>query len=236
MGSSSPKAYSGRVSLTSLLLGLTSLLLMVLGVVFSLVPVLGSVLSFSAPLCALAGLVTGGVAMSRAGGQTPGLAIAGVVLSAIGFLLSLVAALTCGLCNACMSTAVMDDYDTSDYDTSGGGWAQQPTSPSPTSPSAPTAPSAPTTNTPTDRAASGATPPPLPPGFGRPATAAIDACEKARSCCLAFTNDDPTLCDSSLSAASQQPDPARACRELAAGWTAGLVQLGEPIPDACAQR
>ncbi len=81
-----------------------------LGMLLAGVPIAGSVLSFASPLVALSGLITGGVAWSkgRSAGVAHGPAIVGCVLSAMVFLPSLVIALTCGLCNACYSAALLD--------------------------------------------------------------------------------------------------------------------------------
>ncbi len=81
-----------------------------LGMLLAGIPIAGSILSFASPLIALSGLITGGVAWSkgRSAGVAHGPAIVGCVLSAMVFLPSLVIALTCGLCNACYSAALLD--------------------------------------------------------------------------------------------------------------------------------
>ncbi|MEM7606711.1 MAG: hypothetical protein AAF411_15250 [Myxococcota bacterium] len=97
------------MALASLLLGIGAFVFMVLGFFTTMIPVVGSLFAFGAPILGLAGIVTGGVAMSRSKaetGESSGAAIAGLVTSIVGFLLSLVIALTCGLCNAAMTTSV----------------------------------------------------------------------------------------------------------------------------------
>lgn len=99
------------MNLGSLILGIVSLICMVAGIVFSFVPYVGAIVSFLGPVLGLAGIITGGVAMSRAkneSGETDGLAIAGLVISAVGFILSLLVALTCGMCNACASSSMQN--------------------------------------------------------------------------------------------------------------------------------
>lgn len=97
----------------ALVLGLIAFLFMVGGFFTTAIPVLGSVLSFGAPLLSLGGIVMAGIAMSRAkqAGQDSGAAIAGLVVNIITFILSLLVALTCGLCNACITTAAVQNPD-----------------------------------------------------------------------------------------------------------------------------
>ncbi len=86
----------------SIVLGVLALLMMFGGIVLTWLPGVGSVLSFGAPVVALAGAVLGGLAMSRSKqeGGTGGAGLAGLITSIVAFLLGLVFALTCGLCNA----------------------------------------------------------------------------------------------------------------------------------------
>ena len=93
----------------SVVLGVVSLLMMFGGIVLAWLPGVGSILSFGAPVVALIGAVLGGIAMSRAKqeGESGGAATAGLILSIISFVFGLVFALTCGLCNACFSAAVI---------------------------------------------------------------------------------------------------------------------------------
>src|SRR5687767_13598514 len=75
------------------------------GVVFTIFPVFGSALSFLAPLLAIAGTVMGGLSYSRAKreGMSTGAPLAGIIVNAIAFLPAVAVAMTCGLCNACIT-------------------------------------------------------------------------------------------------------------------------------------
>lgn len=213
------------MAIASLCLGGVAFLFMIFGMIFSMVPVAGAVLSMGAPVLALFGVVTGGLAISRAksSGDSSGMATAGLAVSIVAFLLSLVFALTCGLCNACVSTAMMDPANNN-----GGVFGQQfgSTCTGPNCPpsSTSTGPFQPVSNPPV---ASPPAPPPMPAAFG------AAACDTVRPCCMAFTHGDPTICDGVLAEARRQPNPAEACRELADGWASGLETLGEAVPEAC---
>lgn len=217
----------------SAILGMASMLFMVGGAVTTLVPVVGSLFSFGAPILALFGLVLGGVAMSRAQrqGEPSTFATIGLVLNAIGFLMGLVFAMTCGLCNACMSQA-QDDMQ-SQWNlgpTPGSAWSQGcPTppcgpgvAPSTTPPSAPTPPVAPIA--------------PAPPlvAPAAPVAPTVDSplCERARACCEAYF-DDPAPCQESLASAQAASDVDRACEELAAAYRGALTGIGRDLPDEC---
>ncbi len=94
----------------ALILGVLSLILMIGGFFTTTIPILGSILSFGSPICALAGMIMSGVAMSRAkqeGGDSA-LAIVGLVINILGFIGGLLVAITCGLCNACVSAGAMN--------------------------------------------------------------------------------------------------------------------------------
>jgi hypothetical protein len=90
----------------SIVLAALSLVSIGLGVLTTPVPVVGAIFSFGAPALALAGVVTGGIAMSRAKreNQPRDLAVAGVITNALFFVPALITALTCGVCNALCST------------------------------------------------------------------------------------------------------------------------------------
>ncbi len=90
------------MSVLSIVLAALSLLCIPLGVVLAPVPVVGAVFAFGAAALALAGIITGGLAMSRGkrAGQATGVAQAGVISSALAFVPALLTALTCGVCNA----------------------------------------------------------------------------------------------------------------------------------------
>ncbi|NOY89563.1 MAG: hypothetical protein GXP55_00040 [Deltaproteobacteria bacterium] len=94
----------------SVAVGALSFIMMVAGFLLSWVPVLGSLLSFGAPVVAIAGVVMGGVAMSRAKqmGQESGAAVAGLIVSIIAFFPALLFALTCGMCNACVTAGALN--------------------------------------------------------------------------------------------------------------------------------
>ncbi len=95
----------------SIILGAFAFICMIAGALLSLVPFLGTMLSFLAPVLALAGIILGGVALSRAkagAGESEGLAIGGLVTSIIAFIPSVLVALTCGLCNVCATGMYLD--------------------------------------------------------------------------------------------------------------------------------
>jgi len=96
--------------IASLVLGGVAFLFMIGGFFLTAVPIAGSILSFGAPLLSLTGIVLGGMSMSRAKqeGGSNGVALAGLILNIVAFLLSLAVALTCGLCNACLTSAEMN--------------------------------------------------------------------------------------------------------------------------------
>jgi hypothetical protein len=99
------------MGLGSIILGIFSFLLMICGVIFVFVPFLGTMLSFLSPILAIAGVILGGVAMSRAKqgmGESEGLATAGLVLNIIAFVPAMLVALTCGLCNTMCTGAFLN--------------------------------------------------------------------------------------------------------------------------------
>jgi hypothetical protein len=95
----------------AIVLGVFAFVCMAGGALLAWVPFLGTMLSFLAPVLALAGIILGGVAYSRAkagAGESEGLAIGGLVTSCIAFVPSVLVALTCGLCNTCATAAYLD--------------------------------------------------------------------------------------------------------------------------------
>ena len=193
------------MALASLILGLLSFVFMIAGLFTSMVPFVGSALSFGAPIVGLFGLVLGGVALSRANqmGDSTGLATAGMVVSGICFVLSPVFALTCGMCNACVSTAAMNDPN-SPFNPN-----YNPPNYTPPTYTPPSAQYPPPQYVPPQ--------PPVVPTSGPP-----DAtCESARACCLAFADDDQAFCGSALASADSE-----ACRHMMEGWAQGLRALG----------
>lgn len=102
------------MGLGSIILGIFSFLLMIAGVIFVWVPFLGTMLSFLSPILAIAGVILGGVAMSRAKqgmGESEGLATAGLVLNIIAFIPAMLVALTCGLCNTMCTGAFLNPQE-----------------------------------------------------------------------------------------------------------------------------
>jgi hypothetical protein len=102
------------MGLGSIILGIFSFLLMIAGMIFVFVPFLGTMLSFLSPILAIAGVILGGVAMSRAKqgmGENEGLATAGLVVNIIAFMPAMLVALTCGLCNTMCTGAFLTPPD-----------------------------------------------------------------------------------------------------------------------------
>lgn len=216
------------------------------GMLTSLVPYVGSVLSFGAPLLALFGIVLGGVGMSRAKqhGDSDTFATLGLTLNIIAFLFGLVFALTCGLCNACISQSAQQNARWNLGPTPGSAGTWPTTTPGTTPTPLGTTPLG-TTPTP-----SGFSPPPLvptpvlpdpngtTPNGTRPSvdpttpTADVPECRAAEACCRAFF-DDATPCDESLAAARASSDVADACSQMAREYRAGLTSLDREIPPEC---
>jgi len=94
----------------SIIVGIASFLFMFGGFLLSWVPYLGVVMSFGAPLLALAGIVVGGIGLSRAkrDGEPTGTATAGIIINSVSLIPAVLIALTCGMCNACMTAGVMN--------------------------------------------------------------------------------------------------------------------------------
>lgn len=94
------------MGLASIALAILAVLFTGLGFVFTPVPIAGTVFAFGAPVLAILGMVLGGLAMSRSKrqGSRSDSAQAGVILCAMAFLPALGVALTCGVCNAAVSS------------------------------------------------------------------------------------------------------------------------------------
>ena len=94
----------------SIVVGIAAFIFMLGGVVFTVVPILGTLMSFGAPVLALAGIVMGGLALSRAkrDGESTGTAMGGLVVNIVAFIPGVVVALTCGLCNAMCTAGMMN--------------------------------------------------------------------------------------------------------------------------------
>ena len=94
------------MGLLSIVLSALAVVCAGIGVLTTPIPTLGLIFAFGAPVVALAGILLGGSAMSRAKreGQTSETGKIGAILSAIAFVPSVLVALTCGVCNAFFTT------------------------------------------------------------------------------------------------------------------------------------
>lgn len=220
------------------------------GMLTSLVPYVGSVLSFGAPLLALFGIVLGGVGMSRAKqhGDSDTFATLGLTLNIIAFLFGLVFALTCGLCNACISQSAQQNarWNLGPTPGSAGTWPTTTpgtttplgTTPTPSGFSPPPLVPTPVLPDPNGTTPNGTTPNGTRPNGTRPSvdpttpTADVPECRAAEACCRAFF-DDATPCDESLAAARASSDVADACSQMAREYRAGLTSLDREIPPEC---
>ncbi|MDQ3034050.1 MAG: hypothetical protein M3Y87_16665, partial [Myxococcota bacterium] len=101
------------MGLGSILLGVFALVCMFGGFVLTFVPFLGTMLSFLAPVLSVAGIVLGGIAMSRAKemGENDGTAIAGLVVNIVAFIPAMLVAVTCGLCNTVCTGMMLTPHD-----------------------------------------------------------------------------------------------------------------------------
>jgi hypothetical protein len=99
-----------RMGILSILLSVVAFVCMGIGVLTAWLPVVGSIFAFGSPVLALFGMILGGSAMSQAKrmGEESGAGLVGVILNTLVFLPALLFAFTCGICNACVSTAVMN--------------------------------------------------------------------------------------------------------------------------------
>lgn len=97
----------------SVVIGIAAFLFMFGGFIFSPVPFLGGFLAFGAPVLALAGCVMGGIGLSRAkrDGLPTGAPMAGLIINIVAFIPAVVIALTCGLCNACITEQSVSPRD-----------------------------------------------------------------------------------------------------------------------------
>lgn len=98
----------------AVLLSFVAFVCMGLGLLLTVVPVWGAVFSFGAPALAMIGMILGGRAMSEANkaGQPSGFALASVIMNALAFLPAVVVAMTCGVCNACVSAGGLQQGST----------------------------------------------------------------------------------------------------------------------------
>jgi hypothetical protein len=162
------------MALVSILLAVLAFVCTLLGFVTTPIPVLGLVFSFGAAAIALGGAMLAGRAISKAkrANLPTDAARIGVVLNVIAFVPALLVALTCGVCNAVVSTGNLRTQRSFDVNISPGrvpgfgpdagpGAAplpeRAPDSPAPGSPPPEPQPPAP----------GGLPPPPLPAGPGK---------------------------------------------------------------------
>lgn len=119
------------MAVASLLLSFAAGGLTVLGLAMTLVPVWGAVVAFAAPVSALAGLITGGLALSQAGREqrSKDFPVVAVVFNILALLPALLVAMTCGVCNAVGSSGPVELHRTGSFrvhmgfpDDMDGGW------------------------------------------------------------------------------------------------------------------
>lgn len=98
----------------AVLLSFVAFVCMGVGLLLTVVPIWGAVFSFGAPALAMIGMIMGGRAMSEANkaGQPSGFALASVIMNALAFLPAMVVAMTCGVCNACVSAGGLQQGST----------------------------------------------------------------------------------------------------------------------------
>ncbi|MBN1653959.1 MAG: hypothetical protein JXA30_09300 [Deltaproteobacteria bacterium] len=98
------------MGIASILLFAAAVLFMGIGVVTAWLPLVGFIFAFGSPTLALIGVILGGSAISQAKrvGRDSGTGLAGVILNTLAFFPALLVAFTCGVCNACVSSAVIN--------------------------------------------------------------------------------------------------------------------------------
>ena len=103
------------MGIASIALGVLALIFTFAGFLLTPIPFVGSLFSFGAPVCALLGIVLGGVSLSRArtDGTETGLPTAGLVVSVVAFCPAFFVALVCGLCNSVCSAASLSPRSSS---------------------------------------------------------------------------------------------------------------------------
>jgi hypothetical protein len=97
---------SGFMAIVSILLAVVAFVCTLIGFLTTPIPVLGVVFSFGAAAIALAGMLVGGRAISAAKqrGMPSDSGRIAVVLNVLAFVPALLVAITCGVCNAIVST------------------------------------------------------------------------------------------------------------------------------------
>jgi hypothetical protein len=148
------------MAIGSILLAVLAFIATVVGFLLTPIPVLGAVVSFGAAALALGGIMLGGRAVSRAkrSGVPNDVARIAVVVNVLAFVPALLVALTCGVCNALVSTGNMQLQKNLNFKLDPGfgpGATRDAGAEPPPSPQAPPGNGAPSSDLP---------PPPLPPG------------------------------------------------------------------------
>jgi hypothetical protein len=155
----------------SLLLAALSAVFIGLSVVTTLwAPAAAAVFSFCAPALALAGLIAGGMAMSRAKREkrSGDVGLAGAIVSGLCFVPALLTALTCGVCNALWSDGQWQAQRNFNFQL-GKPQSPDPNQPAPPEPPPfPAQPGQPEPEPAPPAAPPGLPPPPLPPSPGQP--------------------------------------------------------------------
>lgn len=90
-------------------LGVLAFLFMLGGFFGGVIPFVGASLSLLAPIIALCGFILGGLSLSRkrVHPMPPSAAVAGLILNGLAFFPSVLLAMTCGMCNACVSAGLL---------------------------------------------------------------------------------------------------------------------------------
>jgi hypothetical protein len=106
------------MGIASILLFVFAVLFMGIGLITAWLPVIGFLFAFGSPALALLGVILGGAAMSKAKrmGLESGSGLVGVILNTLVIIPSLLVAFTCGVCNACVSSAVLDPTNAGRWD------------------------------------------------------------------------------------------------------------------------
>jgi hypothetical protein len=98
------------MALISILLSVLAVICMLAGFLLTPIPVVGALFSFGAAAAALAGILLGGKAISQAKqrAQPADVGRLAVILNGLAFVPSVLVAMTCGVCNAFMTTTDFD--------------------------------------------------------------------------------------------------------------------------------
>jgi hypothetical protein len=163
---------SGFMAIVSILLAVVAFVGTLIGFLTTPIPVVGVVFSFGAAAVALGGIILGGRAISAAKlrGMPNDVGRIAVVLNILAFIPALLVAITCGVCNALMSTGNMQVQRDLNFGVGPGffsdggvpGMPPPPRAPARQDPSKPRQPDPP--NQPEPSQPARLPPPPLPPG------------------------------------------------------------------------